>query len=133
MKEFTVCQHVRTGYLIAIKEGWSWPGFFFSYVWIVVSQLWEVLYTTLFIITILRVHFWLVDNHFHTQSLIYFSVCLGIFVLAVPFILGVYGNRLLKRKYCYRVYLLDNNRYVPRGVVSASNKDGAIALFRSKE
>ena len=41
MKQYAVFQHPTSGYE-AVKNGWSWPAFFFTWIWAFVKRLWLV-------------------------------------------------------------------------------------------
>ena len=39
MKQYKVYKH-PSGTTEAVKQGWSWPGFFFSFIWAMVKKMW---------------------------------------------------------------------------------------------
>ena len=39
MKQYKLFQH-PSGKVEALKQGWSWPAFFFSWIWALVKKLW---------------------------------------------------------------------------------------------
>ncbi len=39
MKQYKVYKH-PSGSTEAVKQGWSWPGFFFSFIWAMVKKMW---------------------------------------------------------------------------------------------
>ena len=41
MKSYRVFKH-PAGKVEAVKQGWSWPGFFFTFIWAFVKRLWVV-------------------------------------------------------------------------------------------
>lgn len=41
MKKFSIFQHPTSGYDV-VKNGWSWPAFFFTWIWAFVKKLWLI-------------------------------------------------------------------------------------------
>ena len=41
MKQYAVFQHPTSGYEV-VKNGWSWPAFFITWIWALVKRLWLV-------------------------------------------------------------------------------------------
>ena len=39
MKQYKVYKH-PSGSTEAVKQGWSWPGFFFGFIWAMVKKMW---------------------------------------------------------------------------------------------
>ncbi|STZ75660.1 DUF2628 domain-containing protein [Bergeriella denitrificans] len=42
MKQYTIYEHAAEQRIEAVKNGWSWPGFFFSIFWALFKRLWLV-------------------------------------------------------------------------------------------
>ena len=92
MKHFKVYQHPTTGYE-AVKVGFSWPAFFFSWIWMLVKKLWGfaglwfVLYLVLSIIEVATDE---AGSEPGLQGIMYLLLAGGYFALAlVP---GFKGN-----------------------------------------
>ncbi|MCY4487204.1 MAG: DUF2628 domain-containing protein [Deltaproteobacteria bacterium] len=41
MKKFSILRHATSGYEV-VKNGWSWPAFFFTWIWAFVKKLWLI-------------------------------------------------------------------------------------------
>jgi len=52
MKTFKVLKHPQLGYQ-AVKAGFSWPGFLFSVIWLLIKKLWGHALIIIFIIILL--------------------------------------------------------------------------------
>lgn len=111
MKEFKIYQH-PDGKREAVKQGWSWPGFFFGPIWALVKKLWGLGAVLLVAVIILAM----------------FPIETGIGVLAALLSLGIYitcginGNR-------WREKNLASRGYDHVDTVSAANPDGAVAAY----
>jgi len=88
---FKVFKHPSGGY-VAVKQGWSWPAFFFGLVWVLVKKLWGLgfaLVTGLFLLGIFMTAM-KNDDAIH--------IILNIVVILIAFALGKYGNTLWEEK-----------------------------------
>jgi len=84
MKTFKVLRHTVFGYQ-AVKVGFSWPGFLFSVIWLLMKKLWwnaAIVISSVVILTFIELSF---DNA-HTSFMV-FLVEIGVYVLV-----GVNGN-----------------------------------------
>lgn len=84
MKTFRVFRHPVLGYQ-AVKVGFSWPGFLFSVIWLLLKKLWwnaAIVICSVVLLTYIEMSF---DN-MHT-SLMVFLIEIGVYVLV-----GVNGN-----------------------------------------
>ncbi len=41
MKQFKIFKH-PSGPIEAVKQGWSWPAFFFGFIWAMMKQMWKL-------------------------------------------------------------------------------------------
>ena len=41
MKSYRIFKH-PAGHIEAVKQGWSWPGLFFTFIWAFIKRLWAV-------------------------------------------------------------------------------------------
>lgn len=111
MKEFKIYQYPE-GRHEAVKQGWSWPGFFFGPIWTLVKKMWGLGAGLLVAVIVLAM--------FPVESaigLLATLISLGIYVAC-----GINGNR-------WREKHLSSRGYEHLDTVSASNPDGAIAIF----
>ena len=116
MKTYNICKS-PTGAIEAVKQGWSWPGFFFPMIWAFVKGL-NGIGTAIFMAAIfLRTVS--VDSK-TTNTLL----TLG--VIAVSIWLGVRGNEL-------RVNRLRKKGYDLIKTVSAETPGGAVAAFMKEQ
>ncbi len=95
------------GKIVAVKNGWSWPAFFFSWIWAFTKKL--------YVVGILSIILILVFPFSHPTINVILSLLISI-------TLGVIGNEtvggnLLKRG------------YAPCKSIDAETKEGAISLF----
>ena len=92
MKTFKVYQHPIAGYE-AVKVGFSWPAFFFSWIWMLVKKLWAlaglwfVLYLVLSIIEAAADE---AGSEPELQSILYLILAGGYFALVI--VAGYNGN-----------------------------------------
>lgn len=121
MKRYKVMQS-PSGKHIAIKQGWSWPGFFFSLVWVLIKKLWHV---AAIILVALLVWTWLANRVFtfgnspDVEIVGFYSTWLLTGLISV--LLGIKGNTLRERTCRQRGWDLVR-------VVDAVNPDAAVAL-----
>ncbi|MEQ6916027.1 DUF2628 domain-containing protein [Halomonas aquatica] len=111
MKEFRIYQH-PTGKQEAVKQGWSWPGFFFGPIWALVKKLWglgAVLLVVVLMLSALPVE---------TEV----GMLASLIVLVIYIVCGVNGNN-------WREKNLRSRGYDQLDTVSAANPDGAIAAY----
>ena len=103
MKKFSIFQHPTLG-LEAVKNGWSWPAFFFTWIWAFVKKLW-LIGVIVFLFGILASSIpeaWLVGE------------------LIISIVMGVKGNEL-------RVKRLRDAGYEEVATVEARTPDAALA------
>ncbi|NJO55053.1 MAG: DUF2628 domain-containing protein [Rhodospirillales bacterium] len=117
MKLFTV--HVRTPAerldrdVILVKEGFSWPAFFFSALWAIWSRLWLVAFG---LIT-LEVIWAVAANWLDASVLVSAAISVGL-----ALIIGWTANDLKR-------WTLFRRDYTEVGVVAAANNDEAMQRF----
>lgn len=110
MKEFKIYQH-PTGKQKAVKQGWSWPGFFFGPIWALVKKMWGIGAGLLVAIIILSI--------FPAESEL--GALASLIMLVLYIVCGVNGNK-------WRESNLVSRGYDHVNTISASNPEGAIAL-----
>lgn len=134
MKTFDVYES-KEGTLEAVKKGWSWPGFFFTWIWCFVKGLGGTGLTILFIIFF---DIWIYDSYSvnHSRSgwspeppsspPLAFVIVSYLLPLLVAFWLGFKGNRKRKNKLLEYGYKL-------KKTVKATNPENAIAFALNKK
>lgn len=111
MKEFKIFEYPE-GSNEPVKQGWSWPGFFFGPIWAMVKQMWGLGVGLLVAVIVLAM--FPVDTAIGGLATL---VSLGIYVAC-----GINGNR-------WREKHLSSRGYDHVDTVSASNPEGAVALY----
>lgn len=104
MKQFAILQHPASGHEV-VKNGWSWPAFFFTWIWAFVKKLW-LIGVIVFLFGILASSIpeaWLVGE------------------LIISIVMGVKGNEL-------RLKRLRDSGYEQVATVEANTPDGALAV-----
>jgi len=114
MKQYKVFKH-STGAIEAVKQGWSWPAFLFSFIWAVAKKMWAIgiglfILSLIFISMVGREPYVLIN---------------GISV-AVSVIFGIYGNS-------WREKNLESRGYAMHDTVTAANPRDAMAMFMKAE
>ena len=104
MKQFAILQHPALGHEV-VKNGWSWPAFFFTWLWALVKRLWIVGVIILLAGMALSSlpEIWLVGE------------------VIISIVMGVNGNKL-------RVNRLRDSGYEQVAIVAARTPDGALAV-----
>lgn len=113
MKRYRVFTHSTLG-MVAVKQGWSWPGFFFSFIWALVKKQWVLGFGVL--IGIFGLGF-LVENFIQDPDLA--DRMFNLFALAINFVFGVKGNGFWEANLMGRGYELVDT-------INAKNPQGAI-------
>jgi hypothetical protein len=114
MKQYKVFKH-PSGMNEAVKQGWSWPAFFFNWIWAMVKKMWAIgvgVLIGLFALGIILAVAGVED----AAALIINIVALGINIA-----FGVKGNS-------WREKNLVSRGFEQVDTVTAANSDGALAL-----
>lgn len=117
MKQFKVFRH-PLGTVEAVKLGWSWPAFFFGFIWALIKKLWLVALG----LVVAGVIFGIIisalsngDEDIAGLLQIIANVAVGVFA-------AINGNNWRKQNLISRGFIQVG------GVVSAANPEGATAL-----
>jgi hypothetical protein len=117
MAEYRIYEHSREG-VKAVKQGWSWPGFLFGFVWAIFKNMYAAglgaFFLLLAVTQVGRVLGGGAENAADQAATV-----LGA-LIAVGF--GLYGNALFERH-------LRNRGFSPRGTVSARWAQSARKQF----
>ena len=108
MKQFRVYQAPSVGGLYAVKQGWSWPGFFFIGIWALIKKLW------LIGLGLLVCMFWL--GSMAADADLESELILLMMDVLIHVLCGIYGNRwreekLIRQGYQYRRTLFADNPF----------------------
>jgi hypothetical protein len=112
MKEFKIYVNPQ-GVKEAVKQGWSWPGFFFVAIWALVKKMWAlggIVFGAFFVLGMIA----------GENSGMDLLLTLAQFGVAVAF--GMNGNK-------WRESSLQRRGYDYTRTVQASNPEGAIAAY----
>jgi hypothetical protein len=114
MKQFKVFKH-PIGTIEAVKQGWSWPGFFFSFIWALLKRMWGISLSYIAGFLILGMIIAAVGGTSEDEN---FGNLIG---LIVAIIFGVNGNS-------WRETNLKSRGFDEVDTLTAANPEGAIAL-----
>ncbi|MDY6842222.1 MAG: DUF2628 domain-containing protein [Pseudomonadota bacterium] len=115
MKQYKIFQH-PSGKREAVKQGWSWPAFFFGVIWALVKKQWVLGISVLVGLSLLGFAVAASDGGENGQ------VFVNLVSLIVSIVFGVYGNS-------WREKNLISRGYEQTGMASATNPDGALAVY----
>ena len=129
MRSFNVYEG-NNGTYQAVKNGWSWPAFFFGSIWALFAQLWLIglllLPIELFLQMLMSVTEQMQRNasgsYAETTSAI--GGVIALIALAIRIIFGAYGNAWRRKK-------LEKSSYRLVKTLDASNKDSAISSCKN--
>ncbi|MBE2896274.1 DUF2628 domain-containing protein [Pasteurellaceae bacterium HPA106] len=115
MKQFKIYENTLTGEIEAVKQGWSWSAFIFTWIWAFVKKLWLIgagFLTASIIISIIL------------QSTENESLLLVIFIvnIALWIFIGVKGNE-------WREANLLGKGFTQQQIIMANNPTLAIAQY----
>ena len=117
MPDYTIYEHPRRGVAV-VKQGWSWPGFLFGFVWAIFKDMYAIgigVFVALLVLT--QIGRALGGT---VAAVIDQVTTIGGAVIAVGF--GLYGNGLRERH-------LRNRGFSPRTTLSASGARTARKRF----
>lgn len=114
MKQYKIFKH-PSGATEAVKQGWSWPAFLFSFVWAMVKKMWAI-GIGLFILSVIFI------SMVGTGA----DLLINIISVIVSVVFGMYGNS-------WREKNLESRGFEIKDTVTAANPQEAIALFIKSE
>lgn len=102
----------------AVKQGWSWPAFFFGGIWACVKKIWDLGITLII---------WSIILQFTVRDL---SVAHLLFMISliIKIILGGYGNSLREKNLIKRGYQYQKDAKV----IFAQNPQAAVTQYISE-
>ncbi|AWM81476.1 hypothetical protein DKL61_14670 [Gammaproteobacteria bacterium ESL0073] len=94
----------------AVKQGWSWPAFFFDILWALIKQLWGVA-AIIFVVTLIIVIFLTPSLQGLPDDQVINTMNNISFIIGTPLriILGVFGNKLREQNLIKKNYVLVGN------------------------
>lgn len=94
----------------AVKQGWSWPAFFFDILWALIKQLWGVA-AIIFVVTLLIVIFLTPSLQGLPNDQVINTMNNISFIIGTPLriILGIFGNKLREQNLIKKNYVLVGN------------------------
>lgn len=115
MKRYKIFKH-PLGKIEAVKQGWSWPGFFFSTIWAMVKKMWIIGLGTLIGLFIIGLIITAAKNG-HSGG-VFINIIAGI----TNIIFGANGNS-------WREKNLRSRGFTQVGIIASATPEGAIALY----
>ncbi len=115
MKEYHIFSH-PSGEHEAVKQGWSWPAFFFGFIWAFVKKMWQIGLGV--ILGFMALGMFLDLSNGQTEN----DVILNILSLLVAVVFGLNGNR-------WRVRNLTSRGYEMKMTLISENPEMAIAEY----
>lgn len=106
----------------AVKQGWSWPGFFFNLIWACVKRMWFLgigWFALFFVLGLFEGGLEKTEGEDAAMAMAAFTTALG---LIVAIVFGINGNRWRERN-------LKERGYEYQDTDSASNPEAAVALW----
>lgn len=95
--------YIRDGLTESVKQGWSWPAFFFAPLWALTKGLW--LHALAFVAAVYGV---LLLIFSYSDLIPAANVIPGLFTIALWFLFGVRGNKWRERRLLSKGYTLTN-------------------------
>lgn len=109
----------------AVKQGWSWPGFFFNFIWALIKRMWVIGV----VLIILSIALGFVEGTVEVSSGKEVASVINVFVsilnLVIAVVFGVKGNQWREKNLITRGYKYQDT-------VDAQNPEAAIALWFTK-
>ena len=117
MKEYKVFEH-PDGKFEVVKQGWSWPAFFFAFFWLLIKRMWilaGIIFASFLIIVIIGG----VAGGAIEKAL---DEILSIANIMIMVVFGLKGNNLREQNLLSRGFDFKTS-------LTASNHDGAVAIY----
>ena len=107
MKHYKIFANPQGSYE-AVKQGWSWPAFFFTWIWAIVKKMWWPVVGVLIAVFALA---------------LFIAALADVVIIVISMIFGIFGNK-------WRENNLPTRRYDYKETVNAETPEGAITLYR---
>jgi len=115
VKQYKVYANPQGNYE-AVKQGWSWPAFFFSWIWAMIKKMWGLGIGVLVAFLVLGFIIGAAGAGSGAEVLV------NIAGIIVNIVFGINGNQ-------WRESNLPTRGYEHKGTVTAANPEGAVALY----
>ena len=115
MKQFKIYVNPQ-GYYEAVKQGWSWPAFFFSFIWAMVKKMWGLGVSVFIGFFVFGFIVGVSESGAGGDALI------NIVSIIANIIFGINGNK-------WRENNLSKRGYEYKDTVTAANTEAAVALY----
>lgn len=117
MKQFKVFVNYKGSYE-AVKQGWSWPAFFFGGIWALVKKMWNLGFGVFGVFFAIG----FIGEIFGGDIKQIMDAVVSIGSLVLPVVFGVNGNK-------WRETNLIARGFDFRAIVTAANAEGAVAIY----
>jgi hypothetical protein len=111
----------------AVKQGWSWPAFLFTWMWAITKNIWMLSKLSAALLVILLMIAFIMASLTSSASMNammeLFMVYMGYLIIAFSFIMGAKGNQWVKDS-------LMIQGYTDKESIVAQNSAAAIVLYR---
>jgi predicted PurR-regulated permease PerM len=132
MKIFKIYTH-ESGTTKAIKQGWSWTAFLFTFYWALFKKLWGIVIIAVLVFLALSLSVSVMEDDLmrapeesiYALSMIFGFVSLFV-VIGIPVWFGVSGNTWVEEK-------LTRKGYEKRGIIEAISPKDAISRFNEQQ
>ena len=121
MKEYKIYANPQ-GAKEAVKQGWSWPAFFFNLIWALVKKMWSLGIGLFVLYIMLGIIEGVIEETYGKGATFIFNGFSAILNIIVYLALGIKGN-------IWREKNLQSRGYDYQDTISAANPDEAIALW----
>lgn len=118
MKQYKIFKH-PSGNTEAVKQGWSWPAFFFTCIWAIVEKQWILSFGLLAALIV----FVLALSSTNSEAAVFLTYLFGV---SINIVLGFNGNALKEGS-------LISRGYIYASAIGAANPEGAVALYLKSE
>ena len=115
MKQYKIFKH-PSGNSEAVKQGWSWPAFFFSFIWAMVKKQWALGVSVFIGILVFGFIVGAASGGDGGDALI------NVVSIIIHIVFGMNGNS-------WREKNLISRGYEQADTVTAANPEGAVALY----
>jgi hypothetical protein len=114
MKQYKIFKH-PSGAIEAVKQGWSWPAFLFSFIWAVAKKMWAI-----------GIGLLLLSMIFISMVGAGADLLINIVSIIVSVAFGIYGNFLREKNLASRGYEM-------KKTITAAKPGDAIVRFTDSE
>lgn len=106
----------------AVKQGWSWPGFFFNIIWALVKRMWALGITLSIVFFLLGWIEWAIEVQSGEEAALGMRAITIILSFIMAIVFGINGNR-------WREKNLLSRGFEHKDTLNADNPEAAIALW----